>query len=192
MPRSGHPGPPRSRAALGRPACARPACLTGPRGSTGRFRARSSLLDSGRRGGEPPSPAAGGRDVRPAVPLAAHRRPACPRLAAHSRSTLFRMARMGLLTGGGDCPGLNAVIRAAVRSGQRAAHSFVGFRYGWAGVLADEAFELTPERTVGILPRGGTILGTSRTNPFADGRDGTDEIRATLRRREIDALIPIG
>ncbi len=102
------------------------------------------------------------------------------------------MARVGLLTGGGDCPGLNAVIRAAVRSGQRAGHDFVGFRYGWAGVLADEAFELTPERTVGILPRGGTILGTSRTNPFADGRDGTDEIRATLRRREIDALIPIG
>jgi ATP-dependent phosphofructokinase / diphosphate-dependent phosphofructokinase len=102
------------------------------------------------------------------------------------------MARVGLLTGGGDCPGLNAVIRAAVRSGQRGGHSFVGFRYGWAGVLSDDAFELTPERTVGILPRGGTILGTSRTNPFADGHDATDTIRATLKRRGVDALIPIG
>ncbi len=102
------------------------------------------------------------------------------------------MARIGLLTGGGDCPGLNAVIRAAVRSGERDGHSFVGFRYGWAGVLADEAVELTAERTVGILPRGGTILGTSRTNPFADGHDGAGEIRATLQRREVDALIPIG
>ncbi len=102
------------------------------------------------------------------------------------------MARIGLLTGGGDCPGLNAVIRAAVRSGERQGHSFVGFRYGWAGVLADEAFELTAERTVGILPRGGTILGTSRTNPFADGRDGVAEVRAALQRRGVDALIPIG
>ncbi|HEY2767016.1 MAG TPA: ATP-dependent 6-phosphofructokinase [Solirubrobacteraceae bacterium] len=102
------------------------------------------------------------------------------------------MARIGLLTGGGDCPGLNAVIRAVVRSGLPGGHSFLGFRYGWAGVLSDEAFELTPERTVGILPRGGTILGTSRTNPFADGQDGTQAIRATLQRRGVDALIPIG
>ncbi|MHB8492924.1 MAG: 6-phosphofructokinase, partial [Solirubrobacteraceae bacterium] len=72
------------------------------------------------------------------------------------------MANIGLLTGGGDCPGLNAVIRAAVRSGIADGHSFVGFRHGWAGVLVDDAFELTLERTAGILPRGGTILGTSR------------------------------
>jgi phosphofructokinase-like protein len=102
------------------------------------------------------------------------------------------VARIGLLTGGGDCPGLNAVIRAAVRSGLPGGHSFLGFRHGWAGVLSDEAFELTPERTVGILPRGGTILGTSRTNPFADGRDGVGAVRATLRSRGVDALIPIG
>jgi 6-phosphofructokinase 1 len=107
-------------------------------------------------------------------------------------SNLLPMARVGLLTGGGDCPGLNAVIRAAVRSGQRDGHSFLGFRYGWAGVLSDEAIELTPERTVGILPRGGTILGTSRTNPFAEGRDGTAAVRATLEHRGVDALIPIG
>jgi phosphofructokinase-like protein len=105
---------------------------------------------------------------------------------------LWRVARIGLLTGGGDCPGLNAVIRAAVRSGLPGGHSFLGFRNGWAGVLSDEAFELTLERTVGILPRGGTILGTSRTNPFADGRDGLAAVRATLASRGVDALIPIG
>jgi len=103
------------------------------------------------------------------------------------------MARIGLLTGGGDCPGLNAVIRAVVRSGLAAGeHSFVGFRYGWAGVLKDDAIELTLESTAGLLPRGGTILGTSRTNPFADGRDGTASVRRTLEARGIDALIPIG
>jgi ATP-dependent phosphofructokinase / diphosphate-dependent phosphofructokinase len=103
------------------------------------------------------------------------------------------MARVGLLTGGGDCPGLNAVIRATVRSGlTRGKHSFLGFRHGWAGVLADEAVELTLQSTVGILPRGGTILGTSRTNPFAEGQGGLEAIRATLERRGVDALIPIG
>jgi ATP-dependent phosphofructokinase / diphosphate-dependent phosphofructokinase len=101
--------------------------------------------------------------------------------------------RIGLLTGGGDCPGLNAVIRAAVRSGlARGEHSFLGFRHGWAGVLADEAIELDMAATVGILPRGGTILGTSRTNPFAEGQGGVEAIRATLERRGVDALMPIG
>jgi ATP-dependent phosphofructokinase / diphosphate-dependent phosphofructokinase len=108
-------------------------------------------------------------------------------------TTLWPMARIGLLTGGGDCPGLNAVIRAAVRSGlARGEHSFLGFRHGWAGVLEDEAVELDLQSTVGILPRGGTILGTSRTNPFADGMGGLEAIRATLERRGVDALIPIG
>jgi phosphofructokinase-like protein len=108
-------------------------------------------------------------------------------------TNLWRMARVGLLTGGGDCPGLNAVIRAAVRSGiARGEHSFLGFRHGWAGVLADEAIELDMTATVGILPRGGTILGTSRTNPFAEGEGGIEAIRATLERRGVDALIPIG
>jgi ATP-dependent phosphofructokinase / diphosphate-dependent phosphofructokinase len=100
--------------------------------------------------------------------------------------------RIGVLTGGGDCPGLNAVIRAVVRRGIRAEHSFLGFRHGWAGVLADEASELTLEGTAGILPRGGTILGTSRTNPYADGQDGTARVRQTLEARGVDALVPIG
>jgi phosphofructokinase-like protein len=101
--------------------------------------------------------------------------------------------RVGLLTGGGDCPGLNAVIRATVRSGiARGEHSFLGFRHGWAGVLENEAVELDLQSTVGILPRGGTILGTSRTNPFAEEMGGLEAIRATLERRGVDALIPIG
>jgi ATP-dependent phosphofructokinase / diphosphate-dependent phosphofructokinase len=101
--------------------------------------------------------------------------------------------RIGLLTGGGDCPGLNAVIRAVVRSGLADGdHSFVGFRHGWAGVLNDDALELTFQRTAGILPRGGTILGTSRTNPFAEGKGGLEAITTTLGSQGVDALIPIG
>jgi ATP-dependent phosphofructokinase / diphosphate-dependent phosphofructokinase len=103
------------------------------------------------------------------------------------------MTRIGLLTGGGDCPGLNAVIRAVVRRGlAEGGNSFVGFRYGWAGVLADDVIELTLASTAGILPRGGTILGTSRTNPFAEGRGGVPGIRRTLSVRGVDALIAIG
>ncbi|HEV3002350.1 MAG TPA: 6-phosphofructokinase [Solirubrobacteraceae bacterium] len=101
------------------------------------------------------------------------------------------MARIGVLTGGGDCPGLNAVIRAVVRRGSQLGHEFAGYRHGWAGVLAGESVELTPESTRGILPRGGTILGTSRTNPYKqDG--GGERVRETMRRDGVDALIPIG
>ncbi len=103
------------------------------------------------------------------------------------------MTRIGLLTGGGDCPGLNAVIRAVVRRGLAdEGHTFVGFRHGWAGVLRDDAVELDMQSTAGILPRGGTILGTSRTNPYADGADGTAAVRQTLQAREVDVLISIG
>jgi len=103
------------------------------------------------------------------------------------------MARIGLLTGGGDCPGLNAVIRAVVRRGLAGGeHEILGFRRAWAGVLENDAFELTLQSIAGILPRGGTILGTSRTNPYADGKDGTAPIRRTLQERGVDALIPIG
>jgi len=100
--------------------------------------------------------------------------------------------RIGVLTGGGDCPGLNAVIRAVVRKGINAhGHELVGFRHGWAGVLAGESIPLTHESTSGILHRGGTILGTSRTNPYKD-EGGTERVRATLEAQGIDALIPIG
>ena len=99
--------------------------------------------------------------------------------------------RIGTLTGGGDCPGLNAVIRAIVRRGLAQGHTVAGFRNGWAGAMAGELSELTHENTSGILHRGGTILGTSRTNPYgADG--GPEKVRATLEEHGIDALIPIG
>src|SRR4029450_2514040 len=90
------------------------------------------------------------------------------------------MARFGILTGGGDCPGLNAVIRGVVRAGvNRHGHEILGFRYGWAGVLERTVVELTPKSTAGILHRGGTILGTSRTNPYKGGQDGTAAVRDT-------------
>jgi ATP-dependent phosphofructokinase / diphosphate-dependent phosphofructokinase len=100
--------------------------------------------------------------------------------------------RIGVLTGGGDCPGLNAVIRGIVRKGINVhGHEFVGFRYGWAGVLKNEAMDLTNETTRGILHRGGTILGSSRTNPYkVDG--GVDRVREAMRQRGLNALIPIG
>jgi phosphofructokinase-like protein len=100
--------------------------------------------------------------------------------------------RIGVLTGGGDCPGLNAVIRAIVRKGVNAhGHEFVGFRYGWAGVLSGDAVELTLDTTRGILHRGGTILGSSRTNPYKT-EGGVDKVRASMDIRGLDALIPIG
>jgi phosphofructokinase-like protein len=100
--------------------------------------------------------------------------------------------RIGVLTGGGDCPGLNAVIRAIVRKGIGVhGHELMGFRYGWAGVLSGEAIDLTLETTRGILHRGGTILGSSRTNPYKED-GGLDQVRASLERHRLDALIPIG
>ena len=100
--------------------------------------------------------------------------------------------RIGMLTGGGDCPGLNAVIRAIVRKGiDTHGHALVGFRDGWRGVLANAYDELTIESTRGILPRGGTILGTSRTNPLKDD-DGPTRVRDTLSGLHLDGLIAIG
>jgi 6-phosphofructokinase 1 len=100
--------------------------------------------------------------------------------------------RVGLLTGGGDCPGLNAVIRAVVRKGERHyGDELVGFRDGWKGVLEDSTMVLDVERCRGILPRGGTILGTSRTNPYKV-EDGVKKALDTLRKERIDALVAIG
>ena len=89
--------------------------------------------------------------------------------------------RIGVLTGGGDCPGLNAVIRAVVRKGiDGYGDELVGFRDGWRGVLEDSHGELTIESTRGILPRGGTILGSSRTNPYKRD-DGSELVRDDAR-----------
>ena len=100
--------------------------------------------------------------------------------------------RIGVLTGGGDCPGLNAVIRAVVRKGAGIhGHEFVGFRDGWRGPLENLTMPLGISDVRGILPRGGTILGSSRTNPFSlEG--GVEKVVETLHALGIDALIAIG
>ena len=100
--------------------------------------------------------------------------------------------RVGLLTGGGDCPGLNAVIRAVVRKGERHyGDEIVGFLDGWRGVVEGRMRALDVEACRGILPRGGTILGSSRTNPYkVEG--GVERALATLADRGVDALVAIG
>ena len=104
---------------------------------------------------------------------------------------LFR-SRIGILTGGGDCPGLNAVIRAVVRKGEAThGHEFVGFLHGWRGVVEGETVPLSIESTRGILARGGTILLSSRTNPYRT-EDGAARVHATLERLGVDALVAIG
>jgi len=100
--------------------------------------------------------------------------------------------RVGVLTGGGDCPGLNAVIRAVVRKGvSEYGMDFVGYRDGWKGPLEGLTMELGVPQVRGILPRGGTILGSSRTNPFSVD-NGVDRITANLREHGVEALIAIG
>jgi phosphofructokinase-like protein len=100
--------------------------------------------------------------------------------------------RIGMLTGGGDCPGLNAVIRAVVRKGEEQyGHTIIGYRHGWRGVINNETIDLAVQSVRGLLPRGGTILGTSRTNPY-NTPDGAAKVVETLRRDKVDALIAIG
>ena len=100
--------------------------------------------------------------------------------------------RVGMLTGGGDCPGLNAVIRAVVRKGQREyGDELLGFLEGWRGVIDGNTTPLDVERCRGILPRGGTILGSSRTNPYkVEG--GLEKALATIEAQSLDALVAIG
>ena len=99
---------------------------------------------------------------------------------------------VGILTGGGDCPGLNAVIRAAVRKGiTQYDYRFKGIQKGWKGMMECDWEPLGLEEISGILPKGGTILGTSRTNPFKEG-DGGEIVADNMRRMKLDALIAIG
>src|SRR5438874_8911413 len=100
--------------------------------------------------------------------------------------------RVGVLTGGGDCPGLNAVIRAVVRKGEHHyADTMIGFRDGWRGPVQNLTMPLSVEVCRGILPRGGTILGSSRTNPYkVDG--GVEQLKQTLADLDVDALVVIG
>src|SRR5262249_13966953 len=108
------------------------------------------------------------------------------------RSGMKVCMRIGVLTGGGDCPGLNAVIRALVRRAEREyGHELLGFRHGWRGLIEDETMPLTVAKTRGLIHRGGTILGTSRTNPFRR-EGGAEAVLMTLLRHGIDALVAIG
>ncbi|MCY4666195.1 MAG: ATP-dependent 6-phosphofructokinase [Acidimicrobiaceae bacterium] len=102
------------------------------------------------------------------------------------------MMRLGILTGGGDCPGLNAVIRAIVRKGERHyGDQAIGFLDGWRGVVDDNWIPLDVEACRGLLPKGGTVLGTSRHTPFSLP-DGMSRATETIRDLELDALIAIG
>jgi ATP-dependent phosphofructokinase / diphosphate-dependent phosphofructokinase len=107
---------------------------------------------------------------------------------AHGVGTM----KIGMLTGGGDCPGLNAVLRAVVRKGVFTyGDEFVGFTEGWRGLLDDKSMRLDLDAVSGILPRGGTILRTSRTNP-SKHHDGIERCVATLEKNHIEALVAIG
>jgi len=99
--------------------------------------------------------------------------------------------KIGVLTGGGDCPGLNPVIRAVVRASLKLGHETIGFRHGWKGVLENITMPLGREEVSGILHRGGTILGTSRTNVYKV-ENGEQQALETFEKNGLDALIPIG
>src|SRR5690242_16257017 len=100
--------------------------------------------------------------------------------------------RIGVLTGGGDAPGLNAAIRAVAKRAFQLGHLVSGVQNGWAGCLEEGLIaELTPADVRGILPLGGTILGTSRTNPLKE-KDGIPRVIKSLKHNGVDALVPIG
>ena len=101
------------------------------------------------------------------------------------------MKRVGMLTGGGDCPGLNAVIRAVARRSFGRGYEVVGVKNGWRGLLEDDMTALTSREVSGLLPRGGTVIGTSRTNPYkVDG--GVDTVLRNFAEEGLDALVAIG
>lgn len=99
--------------------------------------------------------------------------------------------KIGILTGGGDCPGENAVIRAVVKKADRYGYSVIGIKRGWLGLINGEVEPLTNFSVSGILPRGGTILGTSRTNPFKKEED-VQKVMTNIKRFGLDALIAVG
>lgn len=101
------------------------------------------------------------------------------------------MAKIGILTGGGDCPGLNSVIRAVVRKGINDGYEVIGIKNGWKGLIENEAGPLNLQSISGILPRGGTILGTSRTNPYKKEL-GVQKAIANYRALGLDALVAVG
>ncbi|MBI3321809.1 MAG: 6-phosphofructokinase [Candidatus Omnitrophica bacterium] len=104
---------------------------------------------------------------------------------------MTEIRRLGLLTGGGDCPGLNPVIRAVTRRAIQAGLAVVGIRNGWKGLIEGDTVPLDLQSVSGILPKGGTILGTSRTNPYKQPAD-LERLQATVKRLGLDALIAVG
>lgn len=101
------------------------------------------------------------------------------------------MAKIGILTGGGDCPGLNSVIRAVVRKGLSEGYEIMGIKNGWKGLIENDVIELNIEAVSGILPKGGTILGTSRTNPYKK-EDDLKKLKDNYKKLGLDALIAVG
>ena len=101
------------------------------------------------------------------------------------------MSKIGVLTGGGDCPGLNPVIRAVVRKGLSEGYEIVGIKNGWKGLIDNDTMALSLDTVSGILPKGGTILGTSRTNPYKKEGD-VQKVKDNFRKMGLAALIAVG
>src|SRR3989338_6563717 len=101
------------------------------------------------------------------------------------------MYKIGILTGGGDCPGLNPVIRAVVKKSHLEGWQVVGFRNGWKGMIENDRMLLDAKSVSGILPKGGTILGTSRTNPYKK-EGGVEKVKQTFAANELHALVAVG
>jgi len=101
------------------------------------------------------------------------------------------MMKIGILTGGGDCPGLNPVIRAVVRKGINEGYEIVGIKNGWKGLIENDTITLNLEAVSGILPKGGTILGTSRTNPYKK-EEGVQKVKENFKKLGLQALIAVG
>lgn len=101
------------------------------------------------------------------------------------------MKKIGILTGGGDCPGLNAVIRAVVRKSRRYKWITIGIKNGWKGLIDGDMILLNDRHVSGILPKGGTILGTSRTNPFKE-QENVKKLAENIKKFSIDAIVAIG
>src|SRR5687768_7823605 len=101
------------------------------------------------------------------------------------------MEKIGILTGGGDCPGLNAVIRAVVRKAHAVGYDVLGIKNGWAGLIEGKVEPLTDFSVIGILPRGGTILGTSRTNPFKKD-ESLQKLKSNWQKFGLSSLVAVG
>jgi len=101
------------------------------------------------------------------------------------------MAKVGILTGGGDCPGLNSVIRAVVKKGLLEGYQITGIKNGWKGLIENDTMALNIETVSGILPKGGTILGTSRTNPYKQEGD-LQKLKENFKKMGLDALVAVG